>query len=46
MQLAWIGVIAFAAGAVFALATLPVEFDASARAKRMLSDAGIRVVPK
>jgi Zn-dependent membrane protease YugP len=41
MQLAWIGVIAFAAGAVFALATLPVEFDASARAKRMLSDAGI-----
>jgi Zn-dependent membrane protease YugP len=41
MQLAWIGVVAFAAGAVFALATLPVEFDASARAKRMLADAGI-----
>ena len=40
-QLAWLGVICFAAGAVFALATLPVEFDASARAKRMLADAGI-----
>lgn len=40
-QLAWIGVIAFSAGAVFALATLPVEFDASARAKRLLADSGI-----
>jgi uncharacterized protein len=40
-QLAWLGVIAFAAGAVFSLATLPVEFDASARAKRMLADSGI-----
>jgi Zn-dependent membrane protease YugP len=40
-QLAWIGVIVFAAGAVFALATLPVEFDASARAKRLLADTGI-----
>ncbi len=39
--LAWIGVIAFSAGAVFALATLPVEFDASARAKRILADSGI-----
>jgi uncharacterized protein len=41
MQLAWVGIIAFAAGAVFALATLPVEFDASARAKRLLTDSGI-----
>jgi Zn-dependent membrane protease YugP len=40
-QLAWVGVIAFSAGAVFALATLPVEFDASARAKRLLADSGI-----
>jgi len=40
-QLAWIGVIAFSAGTVFALATLPVEFDASARAKRLLADSGI-----
>jgi Zn-dependent membrane protease YugP len=39
--LAWLGVIAFSAGAVFALATLPVEFNASARAKRMLVASGI-----
>jgi uncharacterized protein len=39
--LAWLGVIAFAAGAVFALATLPVEFNASARAKRMLAESGV-----
>lgn len=42
-QIAWLGVIVFSAGTVFALATLPVEFDASARAKRMLSDSGIIV---
>lgn len=41
--LAWLGVIVFSAGAVFALATLPVEFDASARAKRLLADSGIVV---
>jgi hypothetical protein len=40
-QLAWLGVLAFAAGAVFAIATLPVEFDASSRAKRLLADSGI-----
>ena len=40
-ELAWLGVFAFAAGAVFAVATLPVEFDASSRAKRLLADAGI-----
>jgi Zn-dependent membrane protease YugP len=40
-QLAWAGVVVFSAGAVFALATLPVEFDASARAKRLLADSGI-----
>ncbi|MCG2785262.1 MAG: zinc metallopeptidase [Anaerolineae bacterium] len=40
-QLAWVGVVAFSAGTVFALATLPVEFDASARAKRLLADSGI-----
>lgn len=40
-QLAWLGILFFAAGAVFALATLPVEFDASARAKRMLANSGI-----
>jgi uncharacterized protein len=40
-QLAWLGVIVFAGGAVFALATLPVEFDASARAKQLLVQTGI-----
>ncbi len=40
-QLAWVGVIVFAGGAVFALATLPVEFDASARAKQLLVQTGI-----
>lgn len=39
--LAWLGVMFFAGGALFALATLPVEFDASARAKRLLADSGI-----
>jgi Zn-dependent membrane protease YugP len=40
-QLAWLGVMVFSGGAVFALATLPVEFDASARAKRLLAQTGI-----
>ena len=31
----------FSGGALFALVTLPVEFDASARARRMLADSGI-----
>ena len=43
LQLAWLGVMVFALGAVFALATLPVELNASARAKRMLVDSGIIV---
>lgn len=40
-QLAWLGVMVFALGALFSLATLPVEFDASARAKRMLTSSGL-----
>jgi Zn-dependent membrane protease YugP len=40
-DLALLGVIIFSGGALFALATLPVEFNASARAKRLLSDTGI-----
>jgi Zn-dependent membrane protease YugP len=40
-ELAWLGVIVFAGGAVFALATLPVEFNASARAKQLLVQTGI-----
>jgi Zn-dependent membrane protease YugP len=43
VNLAWLGVIVFSAGAVFALATLPVELNASARAKQLLSDTGIIV---
>jgi hypothetical protein len=39
--LAWLGVLIFAGGAVFALATLPVELNASARAKRLLVDSGL-----
>lgn len=41
LDLAWLGVLFFAGGAVFALATLPVEFNASARAKAMLTASGI-----
>lgn len=39
--LAWIGVAMFAAIALFALVTLPVEFDASRRAKQQLVASGI-----
>ncbi|HIE57915.1 MAG TPA: zinc metallopeptidase [Anaerolineales bacterium] len=39
--LALAGVFIFGFGALFALITLPVEFDASARAKRMLAESGI-----
>lgn len=40
-SIAWIGVLLFAATAVFTLVTLPVEFDASRRAKRLLVSEGI-----
>jgi uncharacterized protein len=39
--LAWLGILFFSAGVVFALATLPVELNASARARRMLTDSGL-----
>lgn len=41
--LAWLGVIVFSAGALFSLATLPVELNASARAKKLLVQSGIIV---
>ena len=41
INIAWIGVAVFSGGALFALATLPVEFNASARAKELLSATGI-----
>lgn len=40
-QVAWLGLLVFSGGAIFALATLPVEFNASARAKSLLAESGI-----
>ena len=40
-NLALVGLILFAATALFALVTIPVEVDASRRAKEMLSTSGI-----
>lgn len=40
-QLSWLGVLVFSGGAVFALATLPVELNASARAKALLTNTGL-----
>jgi Zn-dependent membrane protease YugP len=45
-NIAWLGVIFFAGGAVFALATLPVELNASARARTLLAETGIVVGPE
>ena len=39
--LAWVGIILFAASSIFALITLPVEFNASERAKELLVRHGI-----
>ena len=41
--LAWLGVLVFSGGALFALATLPVELNASARARKLLVESGIIV---
>jgi Zn-dependent membrane protease YugP len=41
LNVAWLGVAFFAGGALFALMTLPVEFNASARAKRLLVETNI-----
>jgi uncharacterized protein len=41
--LAWLGIAFFAAGTLFALVTLPVEFNASSRAMALLSNTGIIV---
>jgi Zn-dependent membrane protease YugP len=40
-NLAWLGVLVFSGGAIFALATLPVELNASARAKALLTNTGM-----
>jgi Zn-dependent membrane protease YugP len=39
--LAWVGVVLFSLSTIFALATLPVEFDASKRAKAALVSVGL-----
>ncbi len=41
LNIAWLGVLAFSGGTFFALATLPVELNASARAKDLLQKSGI-----
>jgi Zn-dependent membrane protease YugP len=46
VNIAWLGVMVFAGGAVFSLATLPVELNASARARRLLSETGIIFGPE
>jgi Zn-dependent membrane protease YugP len=40
-QIAWIGVALFGLGAVFAFATIPVELNASSRAKELLFESGL-----
>jgi Zn-dependent membrane protease YugP len=40
---AWAGIILFGAAVLFTLITLPVEFDASARAKKLLVNNGVLI---
>lgn len=42
-DLSWLGVLVFSGGAIFALATLPVELNASSRAKQLLTNMGMIV---
>ncbi len=46
LGIAWLGVFAFSGGAIFALATLPVELNASSRAKVLLRNSGIITSPE
>jgi uncharacterized protein len=41
--IAWLGILFFAMGTLFALVTLPVEFNASSRAMAMLTNTGMIV---
>ena len=41
LNIAWLDVFAFSGGTIFALTTLPVELNASARAKSLLQNSGI-----
>lgn len=42
-ELSWLGIAIFSGGALFALATLPVELNASARARELLFNSGLIV---
>ncbi len=42
-NVAWLGVLVFSGGALFALVILPVEFNASRRALQLLTDNGLIV---
>jgi len=44
LNLAWLGVALFGVAVIFTLITLPVEFDASARARAMLRSTGLASV--
>lgn len=46
LGIAWLGVFAFSGGAIFALATLPVELNASSRAKALLKTSGVILSPE
>ncbi len=46
VQIAWLGVLVFSLGAVFALVTLPVEFNASHRALGLLTNSGMINTPE
>jgi uncharacterized protein len=43
LQIAWLGVAFFSLGVLFALATLPVEFNASSRARVLLANNGMLI---
>jgi len=43
LYIAWAGVALFAVAVIFTLVTLPVEFDASKRAKRLLVSSGVLI---
>jgi len=45
-NISWLGVAAFGTSALFALATLPVELNASSRAKALLADSGLIQTPQ
>jgi len=42
-SLAWVGLVLFGVAVLFTLITLPVEFDASKRAKRLLANNGLLI---